>query len=758
MRMTSRPGSLFALLAPALVSVVGLVFVACGGGGGAPPSEGPSDPPPGDPFGLASRPILAPLGFPSQGPTVQAVDLEPAFSNLSFTRPVYLTSARDGTTWLYVVEQGGRIFVFPNDDSVQTANVFIDLSAGAGGPVSRATNEEGLLGLCFDPDYANNGYFYVHYSAANPRRSVIARYTATFPAQGAPSAAAGTFHEILTVPQPDWNHNAGMLEFGPDGMLYIGFGDGGSGGDPWGPIGNGQNTQTLLGSLLRIDVRQSTPQQRYTIPSDNPFTSDAGVLDEIWAYGLRNPWRFSFDRATGELLLGDVGQGAREEVSLVREGENLGWRIREGARDFNVPAGGVPADLREPIIDYERSLGTTVVGGYVYRGQDVPSLRGVYVYGDYGSGRIWGLTHDDGVLGTNLQIQSLSQLSSFGEDERGELYAVSLGGTIRRFREPSGGTPPPPFPQLLSETGLFTDLTTLTPASGLIEYDVNAPLWSDRAFKRRWIGLPNGRRITFSASAPWSFPVGTVIVKHFELELTVGNPSSRRRLETRALIHEEDGWAGYTWRWNDAQTDAELLNDRLDETFTITDAAAPGGTREQTWTYPSRTDCLQCHTAPAGRVLSVRTGQLNRAFDFPNARDNQLRTWNHIGLFTTDIGDAAAHEAWPDPDDASAPVAERARAYLASNCASCHLVDGTAPGNLDLRWSVPDGAMGAIGIAPAQGGLGLVNPQIIAPGVKERSVLWERLRRLDGTRMPRLGTSEVHGEAVDLVGTWIDGL
>ncbi len=755
MRSNHGPSSTLALLAPVLVSLAGLLIVACGGGGGAPIIQDP-DPDP-IPFGIDTRPTLATLAFPIDNAAVQAVDRERAFSNLSFSRPVYLSDAGDGTDWLYVVEQGGTIYVFPNDDDVESADVFLDLSAGAQGPVSRASNEEGLLGLCFDPDYANNGYFYVHYSVSSPRRSIIARYTATFPQQGPPSASAGTFLQILSVAQPESNHNAGMLEFGPDGMLYVGFGDGGSGGDPHGTIGNGQDTQTLLGSMLRIDVEGATVQQPYSVPADNPYVGNAAVLDEIWAYGLRNPWRFSFDANTGDLLLGDVGQGAREEISLVRRGENLGWRIREGATDYNVPPGGVPAGLREPIVDYPRSLGTTVVGGYVYRGQDVPSLRGVYVYGDYGSGRIWGLTHDEGALVANEQIQQLSQLCSFGEDERGELYAVSLSGTIHRFVEPSGTTAPP-FPALLSDTGLFSDLATLTPVAGLIEYEVNAPLWSDGAFKRRWIAVPNGERITFSSGSPWSFPVGTVLVKHFELELTVGDPSSRRRLETRALIHETQGWAGYTWRWNDQQTDALLLTDALDETFQIQDAAAPGGEREQTWTYPSRTDCLQCHTEPAGWVLSVRTGQLNRDRDFLAATDNQLRTWNHIGLFTSDIGAATAHEAWADPDDLTATLQERSRAYLASNCAGCHLQGGTAPGNLDLRWSVPNAALGAIGVAPAQGGLGLSAPQIIVGGAKERSVLWERMRRQDGTRMPRLGTSEVHGTAVDLIGQWIDGL
>ncbi|MDF1702718.1 MAG: hypothetical protein P1V36_16340, partial [Planctomycetota bacterium] len=459
------------------------------------------------------------------------------------------------------------------------------------------------------------------------------------------------------------------------------------------------------------------------------------------------------------------GQVTREEVDLVRRGGNYGWRITEGTTVHNAPVGGVPAGLQGPVVEYGRSLGNTVVGGYVYRGQDVPSLRGVYVYADYGSGRIWGLTHADGVATGNVQLNSMSQPCSFGEDARGELYAVSLGGTIRRFVEPQGGVSPPPFPALLSATGLFSDLATLTPATGVIPYDVNAPLWSDAAVKQRWISLPAQGRITFSAQDPWGFPEGTVLVKHFGLELTVGIPASTRRLETRVLVREAQGWAGYTYRWNAAQTDAELLPAAAEDTFTINDPQAPGGQRQQTWRYPSRTDCMQCHTAPAGRVLSVRTGQLNRDFDYPapggagpTVRDNQLRTWNHVGLFTTDIGSHLAQEMWPAPQGTTGTPATRARAYLATNCAHCHRQDGTAPGNLDLRWRVPDGALNAIGVAPAQGDFGLAQPLVITPGSRSDSVLWLRMQTLDGRRMPRLGSDLVHGGGLDVIGTWIDGL
>ena len=305
----------------------------------------------------------------------------------------------------------------------------------------------------------------------------------------------------------------------------------------------------------------------YGIPADNPFVSDPNALGEIWAYGFRNPFRFSFDAQTGNLWAGDVGQVTREEVDVVRRGGNYGWRVYEGNVEFNNPSSLPPGAFEAPIIDYPRSQGSTVIGGYVYRGQDVPSLAGAYVYADFGSGRVWALQYDGTVVQSNTQVQTIGSIAGFGEDERRELYAVTIGGTIYRFVEPAGG-PTATVPTKLSETGLFDDVATLTPVDGLMPYDINAPLYSDDALKRRWIGLPGVTTISPSTAEPWVFPVGTVLVKHFELEQTVGDSSTRRRLETRVLLRGMSEWLGYTYRWNAAQTDADLLDLSMDEDFT----------------------------------------------------------------------------------------------------------------------------------------------------------------------------------------------
>jgi len=676
------------------------------------------------------------LTFPTSQPQPGQAAIVNAFPNLTFTDPLFLTAAPGDATRLYVATKPGRIYVFDNDPATSAAQVFLDLSGQV-----RNSGEQGLLGLAFDPGWQSNRRFYVYYSAnsSSPGPSVISRFTATGPT----SASAATESVVLQFSQPYSNHNGGMIAFGPDGKLYVAVGDGGNQNDP----GNrAQDLGQIYGKLLRINADGS-------IPSDNPFTGQAGARGEIWAYGLRNPWRFSFDRDTGDLWCGDVGQDRIEEVDVVRRGGNYGWKIFEGDRDATNPGGIDIATTDQPVHVYTHSQGASVIGGYVYRGSAVPSLRGAYMYADYVSGRVWALVYDGSSVVSNTQVGTVGNPASFGEDAAGEVYICALDDRIYKFEEQGGGGGGGPFPQTLSATGLFADTANLVPAAGLVEYDVNSPLWSDGARKRRWIALPGTARITFHPTEAWTFPQGTVLVKHFELDLGGG---VTKRLETRVLIREEQGWAGYTYRWNAGDTDADLLADTAQATYTVADPQAPGGQRDQTWTFPSRADCLRCHTEPAGRVLGVRTGQLNRDFDYGAVTDNQLRAWNHIGLFTTTVGNFDQHLRLPDPADAAAPVADRARSYLDVNCAFCHRAGGTAPVTLDLRWGLASSQLNAVDVVPTAGDLGLTGARVIAPGSKESSVLWERLRRLDTNRMPPLGTALVDDPAAALIGTWID--
>jgi glucose/arabinose dehydrogenase len=349
--------------------------------------------------------------------SAQPYQLVDAFPGLAFTRPIHLTHSGDGTNRLFVVQQNGIIRVFANDSTATSAKTFLDVSK----KISASGGEEGLLGLAFHPAYASNGYFYINYTAPAPLRTVISRFHVS---ATDPSVADTIEQKILEINQPFSNHNGGMIAFGPDGYLYIGTGDGGSGGDPQ---NNGQSLTTLLGKILRIDISGTTPGAGYIIPSSNPFAGNQnGYRQEIWAYGLRNPWRFSFDRVTGQLWAGDVGQGSREEVDLIEKGKNYGWRIMEGFSCYSPSTGCDQTGLTLPLIDYSHSVGISVTGGYVYRGLRRPGLIGAYIYGDYGSRRIWALRMNGSqILSDSLLLVAADSITAFGEDEAGELYVVA---------------------------------------------------------------------------------------------------------------------------------------------------------------------------------------------------------------------------------------------------------------------------------------------------------------------------------------------
>lgn len=361
---------------------------------------------------------------------VNNISLVNAFPNLSFTKPVFLTHSNDGTNRIIVVEQRGVIKVFENDSSVSSTEVFLDIRDRVN---DSDGTEMGLLGLAFHPDFVNNGYFYVNYTTGrgSQRRTIISRFSLM--SNNPNSGDASSEFIIMEIIQPYTNHNGGMIQFGPkDGFLYIGMGDGGLAGDPQ---NNAQNLTTLLGAILRIDVDNLSEEDKYGIPSDNPFVGNTqGYKEEIWAYGLRNPWRFSIDSENGELWVGDVGQNLWEEVDLVEKGKNYGWRIMEGFHCFN-PTNCNSTGLTEPILEYGHNVGCSITGGYIYRGDLQPELVGAYIYGDFCSGRIWLLRYENGdLLADSLLIQVPFKISSFGVDQENELYILDYNnGRIYRF-------------------------------------------------------------------------------------------------------------------------------------------------------------------------------------------------------------------------------------------------------------------------------------------------------------------------------------
>ncbi|HEU5146473.1 MAG TPA: PQQ-dependent sugar dehydrogenase [Chryseosolibacter sp.] len=348
-----------------------------------------------------------------------------AFPQLEFTRPVDLQHAGDNSNRIFVVEQAGLISVFPNTTTVASKETFLDIRE----KVDDQGNEEGLLGLAFHPEYETNGYFYVNYTASSPNRTVISRFKVSAdPDKADPSSE----QVLLTFEQPYSNHNGGQVSFGPDGFLYIAVGDGGSGGDPH---DHGQNRSTLLGTILRIDVDKQEDGEQYGIPSDNPFANNTkGYREEIYAYGLRNPWRFSFDAANGRMWTGDVGQNAYEEIDIIEKGGNYGWNTMEGNHCFEPRSGCNKSGLKAPIHEYGRSEGISITGGFVYRGPTLNELEGKYIYADYATRRVWSLEHTNLNNPVNtLLLEADFNISSFGVDQNNELYLCGFDGKIYKL-------------------------------------------------------------------------------------------------------------------------------------------------------------------------------------------------------------------------------------------------------------------------------------------------------------------------------------
>jgi uncharacterized repeat protein (TIGR03806 family) len=719
------------------------LLASCGGGddASAPSPPPPVTPPPtGSNSGLDARPSNTSCVAGDRPSQSVALAHERAFAGLpAFSSPILMLQApRDATRW-YVVEQGGTVRVFDNQASVSTSRLFIDIRARviSGG-------EQGLLGMAFHPDYPADPRVYLSYT--NSTSGLVSRISEFRTRDGGQTLDPTSELILLTVPQPASNHNGGHIAFGPtDRLLYIGFGDGGSGGDPWGAIGNGQLLTTLLGKVLRIDISGSTGGTPYRIPAGNPYAgnalcptgSGAQNCPEIHAYGLRNPWRWSFDRGTGQLWLADVGQGQIEEVNRISAGGNYGWRCFEGTRTYNSSCGPNAGSSLPPVAQYDHSAGVSITGGFVYRGSAIPALQGRYVFGDFGTGRIWHIAGDTAptrtVTGSEAYASGLA-IASFGEDSDGELYVVEYGGLLHRLRAGTVGTGGS-VPSQLSATGCLS-------TSGLIPYAPVAGFWSDGATKERHLGLPNGNSIGLQSDGDFDLPVGTVLVKHFRL--------ASRPVETRLFMRHTDGeWAGYTYEWNAQGTDAT----RVVGGKTV---AISG----QDWVFPSEAQCLVCHTAAAGRSLGLELAQLNAPFLYSQTgrTANQVQTFDAIRLFSAPLPAMSTWPSMPDPSGTSGTTAERARAYLHTNCANCHRPGGGTPTDLDLRYTTPLASTNACDRTPQAGDLGISGARIIAPGAASRSVLASRVQRRDGAAMPPLASTVVDSAGAALLASWINGM
>ncbi len=740
------------------------------------------------PFGLEQRVPWTTSKFHGRPEPPPPYRAERLYSRLRFEHTTVLATVREApaerTDRLFVGEQFGKVFSLPRDHAAAKADLFLDcnrlvdrLNRDGKKPVAL----EALYGMTFDPNFAENRWCYVCYVVRDRERSSDQlahgtrvsrlRVSKTDPPQ------CDVESEQLIISWLQGGHNGGCLKFGPDGCLYISSGDGGSAFPPDG-LKSGQDLTTLLSKILRIDVRRPENGRPYAIPADNPFVKLDKARGETWAYGLRNPWKMSFDRRTGDLWVGDVGWELWELVYRVNKGDNFGWSIVEGPQSVHAEGKPGPTPIVPPTMEIPHTEGASITGGFVYRGKRLPELDGTYIFGDWETRRIWGAKVTGGKLGERRELMDPTvRIVDFAEDQDGELYLLDHDdGSIHTLARNAVSAEVNRFPRILSETGLFQSLAKHEVAPGVLPFSINAEQWSDGATAERFIGVPGSGVIRLRSTAkevPGSmfsratdYPRDTVLLKTLSLEMAEGDSASRRRIETQVLHFDGHDWQAYSYEWNEAQTDAALVDrDGKNRALELRDPQAPGGRRTQTWRFAARSECIRCHNPWSEYTLAFNVPQINRPHDYGGVSDNQIRTLRHIGLLV-DVTDQADLEVEPPrspetlprltpPFDRARNVNDRARSYLHANCSHCHRFNGGGSSYFFLQHDLPLQGTKAIGVRPTQGTFGIHDAQLLAPGNPYRSVLYFRLAKTGPGHMPHLGAKIVDERALPLIHEWI---
>ncbi|MDX1946373.1 MAG: PQQ-dependent sugar dehydrogenase, partial [Pirellulaceae bacterium] len=694
------------------------------------------------------------IGSPDPPPKYR---VERVFPALTFNEPVELVPI-PGTNRLVMVEVKGTIYSFENKPAASdlSRDVFAEI-AGVDPAFFR------VYGLTFHPKFAENRYCYVSYVLRDgtPDGTRVSRFKVT----DADPPKLDLASEQIIITWMAGGHNGAHMQFGPDGCLYVSTGDGGQSFPPDGR-NTGQDISDLLASMLRIDVDHPPPGKQYSVPADNPFVGTPGARGEIWAYGLRNPWKICFDPADGSLWVGDVGWEMWEMIYRIERGGNYGWSITEGSQPVHTERQTGPTPILPPTVEHDHTEARSITGGYFSQSPRLPELKGAYVYGDYVTGKVWGLKHDHGKITWREElVDTPLQIVTFGLDQTGEVLLVDFAGAIHRLiSNPRSGVNEQ-FPQKLSETGLFASTAKHLPAPGVIPYSINAEPWADGTLAERFVALPGETKLgTFKKTdvqigyiaGDWEFPADGVLAKTVSLELEPGNPASRRRLETQVLHYNVDTWKAYNYLWNDEQTDALLATEGSNRQLVIRDKSAPGGQRKQTWRHATRTECILCHTTRAGSIHGFRPEQLDRDHDYGGTLASQLGTLAHLQLFAEPI--PADKKPWASPLDPSAPLDSRARSYLHVNCGHCHRRGGGGSAAFDVSMGIPLDKARLIGGRPTQGTFGIHDAQLVAPGDPFRSVLLYRMLKLGHGRMPQFGSQVVDRAGTQLIQDWIAAL
>jgi uncharacterized repeat protein (TIGR03806 family) len=702
------------------------------------------------------------IGFPDPPPPFQT---KRVFENINTPKPLSVTTLPGTKDLLVTIHKAGyggpgSLLRLSGEESNLSLTEFLQI-------------DEIIYGVAFHPDFSSNGYMYVGCNGKSEKLDQTATRVLRFHVSRSQPIECDVDSKTVIIEWASNGHNGGDLVFGQDGMLYVSAGDGTSDSDA-----NlaGQDLTTIPGSIIRIDVDRPAGDKPYLIPADNPFMDVADARPEIWAYGLRNPWRISVDSKTGDLWVGNNGQDQWETAQVVRRGENYGWSITEGSHPFHTNRKQGPTPIVPPTIEHPHSEARSLTGGHVYYGRKYPSLYGHYIYGDYSTGLIWAAKYEGSkVVSHFLVARTMLQISGFGIDHDGELLVVDYGSGLYRL-VPNDQQQSTTFPRRLSETGIFQSVKNHIVAEGIVPYQVNAPLWSDGAEKERFIGLPGDAKIGFRNSGGWEFPNGTVLIKTFALPLANGVTDQLTRIETRLMVRQEGQWYGYSYEWNDEQTDALLVDSSGKSVeLTLAKTGASAEERKQTWQYPSRSDCMVCHSRAANYVLGLSVLQTNRNVTHAGQEVSQLDHFVSLGLFDADEKnkkeDASLQVAGAlkfklpspaadlprlvDPVDESSSLETRVRSYLHSNCAHCHVKEGGGNSRFSVAFEASLAATGLVNGLPAHDAFSIKDARLVAPNAPQQSLLLHRLMHRGRGQMPPLATSVVDAHASKLISDWI---
>ncbi|WP_321826982.1 PQQ-dependent sugar dehydrogenase [Maribacter dokdonensis] len=724
-----------------------------------------------------------------------------AYQNLTFNSPINFTTVPSQSR-IIVGQRDGKVYWFDDDENTIDKNLLLDLSDEVG-----VVWDGGFLGLSIHPSFGASGsnYFYIYYTTKSSDTTLnsplgfscgLERFHGNYlhleRFEVDPLNMSFISDSRLTMVKMrmyNTTHRGGGMEFGDDGYLYLSTGDQAA-------YKNAQDiSNNLDGGVLRLDVDENifkshAPIRKlgidagendefsgvgYMIPNSNPFNnSDGTVFEEYFSIGHRNPHRLTKDKITGKFYIGEIGENTHDEINVLSGGGNYGWPLYEGNDSFNSNCiSSLYNNMlhKRPLTEFPRHDSNSLIGGYVYRGSNMPNLVGKYICADYGIGdEIWSVDVDTGqyeILGNFIP----ENIISFGQDYQGELYMLKLGDNVNLYKLEYANVDMNNVPQLLSETGVFKDLEKLVVNEGIIPFSLIDPFWSDGAYKKRWMVIPNDgthdlpeEQISFSENGIWEFPKGAVLIKHFDYPIDDRNPNITRKVETRFSIKgEDDNFYFLTYNWNAEQTDAILQKVGIDEPIQIT--TENGNSRQINWHFPSNTECLSCHNSASKGTLGTRTRFLNNNFDYSShipegVVANQLVTLSNLGILDTTIldEDTSSFFTHTSINNLSASVQDRARSYLDLNCAYCHQPETGNRANFDLRAINSLAQTGLLTAGANQQLTDLSSDQrIIYPGDASKSQLHHRTASKNpNSMMPPLAKNEIDLQGVSLIEEWIN--